>query len=244
MNFISNIRTSVEEFLNQFFAILTSFFQSINLDENLEFLCTYNLLVCSIIFIALLVYFIFFDKTKSYYEFAEPMNIVVLLICIPIYSTLSEKSVSLEFLGLGSIPIHSFILIVLAKYYGPLITAAFAGFEYILTYISTPDNFMFSVLFIYSIGGLIHGWLLYEKKASFWRCLLARFLTILLCNIMLLSFVRAGEYSHNSMLSYFIPNSIVSGLIQLPLQAVLGYFALLAVKFVRVKLELTRGEYE
>lgn len=238
MNFLIELALPLKNMLDSLYAVLTAYFQNINLDDKLAFFCTNHLLVSSIIFILLLVYFIFFDKSKSYLSFTEPVNIVVVLIFIPIYTFLADRNINLDQLGLGSISIHSFILIVLGKLYGPLMTAAFGALEYILSYIASPNNpLMFSMLFIYAIGGLLHGWILYEKKTSFWRCFLSRFITILLCNIFLISFVRAGIYTHLVPISVFIPQTITSNIIQLPIQAVIGYISLLMLREIRKKLE-------
>lgn len=238
MNIFYEIASYINIMLNGLYSSLTTFFQSIHLDDKLEFFCTNHLLVCSVLFSLMLVYFIFFDKTKSYMSFTNPVNIVVVLIFIPIYSFISTKNISLDFLGLDAVTIHSFILIIIAKLYGPLMAGAFGGLEYILSFISNPNTpLMFSMFFIYSIGGLIHGWVLYEKKTSFWRCFLARFLTVLLCNIFLISFARAGTYTHQEALSVFIPKTITSNIIQLPIQAVIGYISLLLLRELRKKFD-------
>ncbi|MBE7012443.1 MAG: hypothetical protein E7415_07205 [Ruminococcaceae bacterium] len=239
MNLFDSIKTPVEQFINDALTSLSNFFQDINLDNTLSFFCKYHLLICALVFIGFVIYFVAFDKKRSYLEFTEHVNIAVFVVCIPLYSFLSDKSISLDFIGLISVPVHSFILIVLAKYYGPLFTGAFGGLEYLLTYLNSSGTpLMFSVFFVYAIGGFIHGLILYEQKTAFWRCLLARFGAILLCNVILLSFVQSGTLK--MPLNLFLSDAILSGLIQLPVQAVIGYVSLLLVKPIKERLEFQR----
>lgn len=238
MNYLLSFATSLKTALDTLYATLTVFLQNINLDEKLQFFCEYHLVVSFTVFALMLVYFIFYDKKQSYLNFTYPKNIIIFLLFFPIYYLTASKNINLEALGLGSVAIHSFILVVLGKLYGPIMTGAFGGAEYIISYIISPGSpLMISMFFIYAIGGFVQGWILYEYKTSFWRCFLARFLAVILCNVILISFVRAGIYTHLVPLSVFIPQTIVTNIIQLPIQSVIGYIALLILKKLRKKFD-------
>ncbi len=239
MEFFVRLFDPINDFLGSIYENLILYFQHIKLDDALAFFCKYHLLICSLIFFLMLVYFCTFDKSKSYLSFREPWNIIIVLVFIPIYMTLSEKNMNLSTVGLGTVPIHSFILLIIAYLYGPLMTAAFGGLEYILSYINNPNSpLMISLFFVYAIGGLIHGWILYEKKISLWRCALVRFLSILLCNVILICFVRAGVYG--DPISITIPSALTSGIIQLPIQTVIGYVALHITQYLVENLNFKR----
>ena len=236
IDFLLKIFDPFNEFLGVIYKGMIAFFQDIKLDDTLAFFCKYHLLICSLIFVIMLIYFCVYDKSKSYSSFKEPWNIIIVLAFIPVYMFFSERNLDFSIVGLGSIPIHSFILIVIAKLYGPLMTAAFGGLEYILSYIANPNSpLMISLFFVYAIGGMIHGWILYEKKTAFWRCLVARVLAVVLCNALLISFVRAGVYG--DPISTTIPATLTTNIIQVPIQTVIGYISLLILRFIRKKLE-------
>ncbi len=228
----------ISDFLNYVYSSLTIFFQGIQLDKYLSFFCEYNLLVSVFVFLLFATYFVFFDKMKTYHNLTLPKNLSILLCLLFLYYFLSNKSVNLSALGLGTITINPFLLMVVAKLYGAIPTAVFGAAEYFIMCIkNSNDPLMFSLFFIYAVGGMIHGWILYEHKTSFWRCLLARVITAILCNIILIPFVRAGTYTHAEALSVFIPQTITSNILQVPIQSFVGYIALRLIKLLRKKFD-------
>lgn len=241
MEFLLNLLVSLFDPINSALGVmyesLVSFFQYIKLDDALSFFCKYHLLICALIFVLMLIYFCAFDKSRSYMSFTEPWNIIIVLCFIPVYMFFSERNMDLSLFKLGTVSIHSFILIIIAKLYGPIMTATFGGLEYILSYINNPNSpLMMSLFFVYAIGGLIHGWILYEKRTAFWRCLVARILAVFLCNVILIAFVRAGVYG--DPISMTIPAALATNIIQIPIQSLIGYIALLLLRFIRQKMEI------
>lgn len=238
MKYLLMLGSSINEFLGSIYATLTEFFQTINLDSHLAVFCEYNILVCFIAFALILPYFIFFDKEQTAYNFANPKNIVIMLFLFGVYYLLENRPVNLSAIGLGTITINPFLLIIVAKLYGAIPAAAFGVAEYFLACITSPnDPLMFGLFFIYAIGGLIHGFFLYNHRTSFWRCLVSRIVTVVFCNIILLSFVRAGTYAQLELLSIFIPQTITSNILQIPIQAFVGYVFLRLIKILRKRFD-------
>lgn len=238
MEYIMAFASTINSFLSYIYSSLTLFFKSINLDGILAPFCKYNLLISFLIFAALTVYFVFFDKKQSLRNFEDPKNLIITLCFLPIYVVLSNRNLNLSSFGLGTITVHPFLLIIIAKLYGPVFTGAFGAAEYLLFYVKNPnDPLMFSLFFIYAIGGFLHGWIIYDYKTSFWRCILARLVTVVLCNVILIPLVRAGTYTHAAPLSEFIPQTITTNILQIPIQAILGYLSLRLIKLLRRRFE-------
>lgn len=238
MKYLMAVASSIEGFLSYTYSLLTAFFQSIGLDQKLSLFCKYHLIISFVVFIILITYFLFFDKKQSINNFEGPKNLAITLCFLPIYAFLSDKNLNLSALGLGTVSIHPFLLIIIAKLYGPIFTAAFAAAEYLIFYVMNPnDPLMFSLFFIYAVGGMLHGWVLYEHRTSFWRCLVARLITVTLCNVILIPLVRAGTYTHAAPLSVFIPQTITTNILQIPIQAFIGYISLRLIKLLRMRFE-------
>ncbi len=172
-------------------------------------------------------------------NYVDPKNLVIMLCLLGLYYFLADKSVNLSEVGLGTITINPFLLMVVAKLYGAIPTAVFGAAEYFIyaTFVNHDDPLMFALFFIYAIGGLIHGYLLYNHKTAFWRCLVTRIITVILCNIFLISFVRAGTYTNIEVLSTFIPQTITSNILQVPVQAIVGYISLRLIKLLKANFE-------
>ncbi len=234
MHYFVTLGTNINTSLNNIYAALTVFFQSINIDERLAFFCRYHLLISILVFLPMLAYFVFFDKKATYRNFILPKNLVIMLVFFGIYCFMSDKTVSLSYIGLGTITINPIILLVVAKLYGAIPAAVFGVAEYFYMCVETQDDpLMISLFFIYAIGGMLHGWILYEQKSSFWRCLLARVVTVILCNIILIPLVRASFFSHSAPISVFIPQTITSNILQIPIQTIVSYVALQLIKILR-----------
>ncbi len=234
MEYLAIIGEAINNFLNNIYSILTEYFQSINLDGIMAGFCKYHLVVSMVVFLLILTYFIFFDEDKTYLNLMIPKNIVILLVVFGLFYAVSDKSVNLSVIGLGTITVTPVLLMAVGKLYGAIPAAVFGAAEYFV--ISAKDQsapLMTALFFIYAIGGLIHGWLLYKEHTAFWRCLVARVFTVILCNILLIPLVRASFYAHAEPLSVFIPQTITTNVLQIPIQATLGYFVLYIIKKLR-----------
>lgn len=252
MNYLSAFATSANAFLNRLYSWLTIHLQSINIDGRLELLCRYNVLISIIVFAIMLAYLIIFDGKQNIFNkkkindfgihnFENPINITVCVCLVPIYIFLSNKTVNLASFGLGTVSIHAIVLIIVAKLYGPLVAGAFGAVQCFASYIENPgDPLMLGLFFIYAVGGMIHGLILYGYPTSLWRCFVTRCIAVFVCNIVLIPLVRAGVYTYNSPLSVFIPQTITTNLVQIPVQSVAGYVALLGVKFLQKHIKFSR----
>lgn len=243
MNLLLSAAVAVRKFLDAVYNSLTYILQKINIDSHLAIFCKYHLLICIIIFAALLVYFIKYDKKQSFVNFIDPKNFCIAIVLMAAYTFLSSRGINLKNFGLGTVLIQPVILIIIAKLYGPLFAGAFSTLGYILSYLwlmrggGSATPFMIGLLFVYAIGGMIHGWILYEHKTSFWRCLVARIAGVVLCNIILIPLVRIGVYTHSEPLSVFIPKTLATNMLQIPFQAIIGYAVLRGIKILRGKFE-------
>lgn len=242
MVFLLSFASYVSNFLNGIYEFLTETLQSIDIDNKLQFLCEYNILVSFIVFAAFFAYTLFIRKDKSYWNFRDPVNIIITIILLALYAFFADRSINLSAFGLGTVLVHPFTLIIIAKLYGPMVAAGFGAAEYIISFIQNPnDPLMFGLFFIYTLGGLIHGLILYERKTSYLRCLWARLAAVLVCNIILIPLVRAGVYTHEAPLSVFIPQTITTNIIQVPIQALLGYVSLIFVRWFRERFQYREG---
>lgn len=243
MNLLLSLAVGVRKFLDAVYNSSTAALQKMNIDSHLAIFCKYHLLICIIIFAAMLIYFIKYDKTQSYYNFIDPKNYCISIVLMGVYVFLSSRGINLKSFGLGTVLIQPIILIIIAKLYGPLFAGGFSTLGYIFSFLwlmrggGSATPFMIGLLFAYAIGGMIHGWILYEHKTSFWRCLVARLVGVFLCNIILIPLVRIGVYTHSEPLSVFIPKTLVTNMLQIPFQAVIGYLALRGIKILRGKFE-------
>jgi len=90
------------------------------------------------------------------------------------------------------------------------------------------EAFSITNLLIAAISGMLYGWILYVRPTTYFRVLWAKFAVNMLCNVILVPMLTANVMS--TELADFITNTIVSNIMLAPIQAVVIYASIMALK--------------
>ncbi|MBR5155385.1 MAG: hypothetical protein IKW62_02745 [Clostridia bacterium] len=163
-------------------------------------------------------------NSKNYY-FAGALLII--------YMLLSEAPIKIGpdiSLNLGLI-----VLPLMAKKLGPLVAGIFGVIQYGTSFIMhSGEIFSLTSLLIAAISGMVYGRFLYMRKFTYLRCLLAKFTVNILCNVLLTPVSIPSSMPEEFVSS--IAHNVTLNVILAPIQALLIYFAIYALKKVEIYL--------
>lgn len=122
----------------------------------------------------------------------------------------------------------SFIVTPIAgSLFGPIIGGIVAIISDITAFIIKPTGgFLFTYTLSVGVGGILYGLMLYNKKPTVVRILIANTVVMLVVNIILNSIALAP--TAGSGLIGIMPSRIIKNLLQLPIQTVITYIVLKA----------------
>ena len=120
-----------------------------------------------------------------------------------------------------------------ATLFGPVVGGVMGGVADILKFIIKPTG-AFSILWTLNaiVGPVIYGIMLYKKPISFWRIFLSKTVVAVFINLLLGTF-----WSYHYFGAAFwaaIPAKLLQQVIQVPVQSVIYYFVMQALKKAKV----------
>ena len=133
-------------------------------------------------------------------------------------------------LGFFTIQIGDFIKIgfsfianeITALLFGPVVGSITAGIADIIKYFIKPTGPFFPGFTISAVvGGLIYGLVLYQKKLSIKRIVVAKVLVAVIVNIFMNTYWLSLLYDKGYML--FLPGRIIKQLVMVPIETVIFY---------------------
>jgi len=104
----------------------------------------------------------------------------------------------------------------------------------------TGEEFNLSAMLVAGISGMLYGWIIYAHRTTYTRCLWAKMLVNVVCNIVLVPLIITETVTTEMVDS--ITLTIVSNICLAPLQALLIYIALRITK--KIKRELRHLSWE
>lgn len=144
-------------------------------------------------------------------------------------------------LGVFSINIGNYIRIgfssipngICAYLFGPVVGGLFAGVLDVLKYIIKPTGVFFPGLNAVTVlAGVLYGCMYYKKPITLWRVLVAKFVVMLICNVILNTLCLSILYGKGFMV--LLPARAVKNLITWPADALVFYSVMKALNGIGV----------
>ena len=196
----------------------------------LRILSILNIYLVVACFVAMLVYLVVKRKHRIGNKLKTPTNYFMAVFFLLLYVLLTETpirlgpDISLNF-GLVVMPMA-------AKAFGPLLAGAFGIVQYGASFaMHSGEAFSISSLLVAGLSGMIYGRFIYARRTTYLRCLGAKLLVNVMCNIFLVPMVTTSVMS--AELADAITQSVVSNVLLAPLQALIIYAALIIMKKAR-----------
>ena len=169
--------------------------------------------------------------SDSYKELKKLKTIVITALLMAIGIILGQFSIQIS----QSVKIGiSFIATQMtANLFGPVVGGIMGGVADILKFIIKPTGpFLIGYTISAILGPVIYGVMLYKKPISFWRILLSKVVVAIFINLLLGTF-----WSYHYFGAAFwaaIPAKLLQQVIQVPVQSVIYYFVMKALKEAKV----------
>lgn len=218
---INRMMADMEDFLNPIVAHLHPMFR---VASNI------NIGLVIVVFAVLLFYMVFVRRHSVMSKLREPSNYFAACALLIIYAFFTETPVKI-----GPELSLNFGLIVMplaAKLFGPIIAGAFGIIQYATSFVMHQgESFNLSAMLVAGISGMLYGWVIYARRTSYIRCLWAKLMVNVVCNILLVPMAQGTGAIKE--IANSITQSIVSNIIMAPIQALLIFVALIIMKKIR-----------
>lgn len=171
---------------------------------------------------------VFFDSCK---ELKKIKTIVITALLMAIGIILGQFSIQIS----QSVKVGiSFIATQMtATLFGPVVGALMGGATDILKFIIKPTGpFLIGYTLSAMLGPLIYGMMLYKKPITLWRILLSKTVVAILINLLLGTFW--SYYYFGAAFLAGIPAKLLQQVIQVPIQSLIFYFVMTALKKAKV----------
>ncbi len=196
----------------------------------LRILSILNIYLVIICFVITLLYLVLKRKHRIGNKLKIPTNYFMAGFLLLLYVLLTETPIKL-----GPDIRLNFGLVVMpmaAKAFGPLLAGAFGIIQYGASFaMHQGEAFSLSSVLVASLSGMIYGRFLYARPTTYLRCLWAKLVVNILCNVLLVPMVHTSVMT--SELAEAITRSIVSNVLLVPIQALIIYAAIIIMKRVR-----------
>lgn len=169
--------------------------------------------------------------SDSYKELKKLKTLVITALLIAIGIILGQFSIQLT--ETTKIGISFIATQMTANLFGPVVGGIMGGVADILKFIIKPTGpFLIGYTISAILGPVIYGVMLYKKPISFWRILLSKVVVAIFINLLLGTF-----WSYHYFGAAFwaaIPAKLIQQVIQVPVQSVIYYFVMKALKEAKV----------
>ncbi len=226
-------KEKMKSFLQVFLKLtddMEGFFEpvALKLSPLIDFLSKINLYLVIITFAGLLFYMIFVRQHSVLRKLKKSKNYFLAAFLVLVYAVLTEAPIvlGLDFsLNLGLV-----ILPLAAKIFGPVLAAPYGIILYGTSFVMhSGESFSLTNLFIAGISGILYGWILYQRRTRYLRCLWAKLAVNMICNVLLMPV----SYSIASMTAEAMSQKIVSNLVLVPIQALAIFAAIIVYKKIK-----------
>ena len=226
VSLISDFSDGVSKILEDMEMFFVPFFEMI--DPLLKVLSVINLYLVMVTFVALLCYMIFVRKHRIAKKFKKSKNYFISAVLLGLYAILTEAPMSL---GAGlKLNTGLAVLPVASKLFGPIFATAFGIVQYGTSFVMhSGEAFSFVNFFVAGISGCLYGWILYEKKTTYFRCFWAKLLVNMVCNVLF----APVWYVDSLLTASVMAEKLVSNIVLVPIQALVIFVGILVMKKIR-----------
>ncbi len=167
----------------------------------------------------------------SYAELKKLKTIVITALLIAVGIVLGQFSIQLT--ETTKIGISFIATQMTANLFGPVVGGIMGGVADVLKFIIKPTGpFLIGYTISAILGPVIYGMILYKKPISFWRIFIAKTIVAIFINLLLGTF-----WSYHYFGAAFwatIPSKLLQQVIQVPIQSVIYYLVMQALKKAKV----------
>ncbi len=179
------------------------------------------------VFLCILIFVLFKFRKDASKVLKNPRTMAICSMMIAInvilgYFTLNLSSYLRVGFGFVTLP-------VVAVFFGPIPALISGMLQDLISFILKPTGgYLFTLTLNVGISGMIYGLMLYKKKITFLRVFFTKLLIIVVVNIVLNSIGLSATVG--SGLIGILPSRIIKNIILLPIQSIIVYLLLKAVK--------------
>ncbi len=167
----------------------------------------------------------------SYNELKKIITLVITALLIAMGIVLGQFSIQVTDqmkIGVSFVPTQ-----MTANLFGPVVGGIMGGVADILKFIIKPTGpFLIGYTLSAILGPVIYGMMLYRQPISFWRILLSKLVVAVVINLFLGTFW--SYYYFHAPYWASLPAKALQQVIQVPVQSVLYYLVMLALKKAKV----------
>ena len=167
----------------------------------------------------------------SYAELKKLKTIVITALLIAVGIILGQFSIQLT--ETTKVGISFIATQMTANLFGPVVGGIMGGVADILKFIIKPTGpFLIGYTISAILGPVIYGIMLYKKPIRFWRIFLSKTIVAIFINLLLGTF-----WSYHYFGAAFwaaIPAKLLQQVIQVPVQSIIYYFVMVALKKAKV----------
>ena len=206
----------------------------------IRFMSDINIYVVVTVFVLLLLFMLIIRGHSVLEKLMNPRNYFALILMFAIYMFFS-KAASIKLGGGYTLQLSTLILPMAAKLMGPILGGAVGIILFMASYWLQANAVQFSInmIFISGISGMLYGWIFYAYPTRFWRCLVAKLVVTLVCNILIYPLVQSipegAQYVQYAV--DLVSFRLVEGIFMAPVYAVFIYIELIIMRYIRVYLE-------
>ena len=176
-----------------------------------------------------------FQITKQFSESAKELKklkvIVITGLLIAIGIVLGQFSIQIT--QTTKIGISFIATQLTALLFGPVVGGIMGGVSDVLKFIIKPTGtFLIGYTINAMLGPVIYGVMLYKKPISFWRILVSKVVVAIVINLILGSYWNYLYFGKAIIAT--LPAKALQQLIQVPVQSILFYFVVVALKKAKV----------
>ena len=188
----------------------------------LRYLSRINIWVVSVVFAAMLGYLLFIRHHHIMKKLKRSVNYFSAGALLLIYVLVSETPIRVG--PVVNVNVGLIVMPLAAKLFGPVLAGGFGIIQYI-------TSFSISSMLVAGISGMIYGRIIYMRKTTYLRCLWAKVLVNVVCNIILVPMFNA-EVLTNEMMTVIVRN-ISMNILLAPVQALMIFVSLIIMKKIR-----------
>lgn len=182
-----------------------------------------NVYLIALVFCLLIMYMSVRRKHRVLKKLKEPSNYILMGLLLVAYVFFSIHKIELG--TYISLDLGIVIMPIIAKKLGPLMAAMFGILQYIgLFLFYSGMSFSVESMLLASISGIIYAWVIYDRRTKYLRCLWAKLLVNIVCNILLVTVVTTDVLTAKAAELYV--QRIISNVMLAPIQALLIFVAL------------------
>lgn len=182
-----------------------------------------NVYLIALVFCLLIMYMSVRRKHRVLKKLKEPSNYILMGLLLVAYVFFSIHKIELG--TYISLDLGIVIMPIIAKKLGSLMAAMFGILQYIgLFLFYSGMSFSVESMLLASISGIIYAWVIYDRRTKYLRCLWAKLLVNIVCNILLVTVVTTDVLTAKAAELYV--QRIISNVMLAPIQALLIFVAL------------------